>query len=117
MYFLNYLVGLGASIIPRSGTKLQAHPPSDRERDAFLSEHEGRRNRLVRRAGAGSRGSGAREAEHPQGIWNRAEYKAEGRSDARAIQALRVRPQDRLDFGVGRKRIETGEQSDEREAE
>jgi hypothetical protein len=36
----------------------------------------------------------------PQGIWDRADYKVNGTSDARGLRALRLRTRDRLDFGM-----------------
>jgi hypothetical protein len=36
-----------------------------------------------------------------QAIWDRAEYKVKGRSDARGLRALRMRLRGALDFGVG----------------
>jgi hypothetical protein len=36
----------------------------------------------------------------PQGIWDRAEYKVKGTSDARGLRALRLRTRERMDFGM-----------------
>lgn len=40
----------------------------------------------------------------PQRIWDRAEYKVKGTTDARAVRAFSMRLRDRLDFGVGDRR-------------
>lgn len=37
----------------------------------------------------------------PQRIWDRAEYKVKGTTDARGVRAFGMRMRDRLDFGVG----------------
>jgi len=36
----------------------------------------------------------------PQGIWDRADYKVNGTSDARGVRALRMRIREGMDFGV-----------------
>ena len=42
----------------------------------------------------------------PQRVWDRADYRVKGTSDARGVRALRLRLRERLDFGVGQRDAE-----------
>ena len=80
----------GYGRLRRTIERARLFPPDTRE-DA---------DKLLEQLGTELAEAGRGKPNVPRGIWDRADYKVNGTSDARGLRALRMRTRERLDFGM-----------------